>query len=120
MDNTPHSKEKIVKLEDAIDIVQTYLKMLDGEDKKAWWEDDKHNPYEKIAALIHQQMPEYEIDTYFDYRDTDEDLIDDVLSVIKDRVINQTITDFQYEQFWTPEIGHERLYITAIKKEVYK
>ena len=52
MDNTPHSKEKIVKLEDAIDIVQTYLRMLDGEDKKTWWEDDKHNPYEKIAELI--------------------------------------------------------------------
>ena len=117
MDNTPHSKEKIVKLEDAIDIVQTYLRMLDGEDKKTWWEDDKHNPYEKIAELIHQQMPGYKIDTYLDYRDTDEDLIEDVLSVIKDRVINRTIADFQYEQFWTPEIGHERLYISAIKSE---
>lgn len=117
MDNTPHSKEKIVKLEEAIDIVQIYLKMLDGEDKKAWWEDDNHNPYEKIAALIHQQMPEYEIDTYFDYRDIDEDLIEDVLSVIKDRVINRTIKDFQYERFWTPEIGDVRLYITAIKPE---
>ena len=117
MDNIPHSTEKITNLDDAIEIVETWLKMMLPEDRRIWWDDEDESPYNKIAKLIKQQMPEYEINIYLDHRDTDEDLIDDVLSVFKESILNRTITDFQYAQFWSEDVGHERFYISAIKAE---
>lgn len=117
MDNIPISTKKITDLSEALNIVETWFKMLSPDDRREWWEGNDDNPYSKLEALVKQQMPEYEIDVYLDHRDTDEELVSETLYTVKDRIMGRTITDFQYEEFWISEIGHERCYISAIKAE---
>lgn len=105
----------VTSLEEAKEIIEVYFKMMPLEDRRNWWEDTVEHPYQKLYELVKELMPDYSIQYYVDHQESDEDLIPNVLELVEQDVKGKMVEDFQFEDFWFEEVGHERLYFTVIK-----
>ncbi|MBO4622447.1 MAG: hypothetical protein J5691_01035 [Bacilli bacterium] len=102
-------------LEEAKDVIDVYFRSMTPGDRHDWWNDAKEHPYQKLYEMVKELMPDYDIQYYADHQEGDEDLIPDVINGIMKDVKYKFVDDFQMEDFWFDEVGHERLYFTAIK-----
>ena len=113
----PNFSLTVTSLDDAKDIIETYFKSMNPEDRRDWWLNDEEHPFDKLQNLVKELMPDYNIGYLVDHQESDEDLIPYVIDDIMDTVKGKKVVDFQYADFWFEEVGHDRLYFTAIKTE---